>query len=72
MGVTIYAGKGKEGKYGLKLSLCLDDMYAYAKDNIEPAKNGKKYIRLDVVKMKEEDQNGNTYTAKIDTWKKEA
>ena len=66
---TLYCGKGKEGKYGPKINICINDICAYAKDNIQPAKNGKKYIRLDVVKMKSPDEYGNELTVKIDTWK---
>jgi len=67
----IYVGNGKKGKYGVKINICLDDMFAYAKDKIEKSKNGKKYIRLDVSERKEPDQYGNDYSVKIDTWKPE-
>jgi hypothetical protein len=71
---TIYVGKGKvfDTKFGgvTSISVCLDDMFAYAKDNIEPAKNGKKYIKLAIMEMKAPDNYNNTHTVKIDTYKK--
>ena len=66
----LYCGKGKEGKYGVKVSLCLNDLMAYAESDILPASNGKKYINIDVTKMREVDKWGNEYTVTIDTWKK--
>lgn len=69
MSEIIYVGKGKESQYGTKINLCLDDMMVYADKNIDPAKNGKKYIRLDVNKMRQVDERGNTHTVKVDTWK---
>ena len=68
---NIYVGRAKSTKFGMKLNICLDDMFSYAKENIDTAKNGKKYIRLDVVGLKEEDDKGNTHSVKIDQWKPE-
>ena len=68
MAENIWVGKGKDSKYGITMNLCLDDIFAYAKDTIEPAKNGKKYIRLDINKMREVDQYGNEYTVKVNTF----
>ena len=65
---VLYCGKAKEGRYGINVSVCLDDLFAYAKDNIKAHKNGKKYIQLDVNKMKQPDQYGNEYTVKINTY----
>lgn len=71
MSETLYVGKGKQGKFGVRISVCLDEIFSYAKDNIEPAKNGKKYINLEVNQMRNEDAWKNTHTVKIDTWKPE-
>jgi hypothetical protein len=71
MSEIIYVGKGKTSKFGIKVNLCINDIAEYAKANIQPAKDGKKYIRLDVNTMKAEDQYGNTHTVKVDTWKPE-
>lgn len=65
----IYVGSGKESKFGVKINVCLDELFAYAKDNIDPAKNGKKYIRLEVTRRKNEDDHGNTHSVSVDTWK---
>jgi len=67
---VIYCGRGKETKYGVKLNVCLDELFAYAKDNVQPAKNGKKYINLELNKLREPDQFGKTHSIKIDTWVK--
>ncbi len=66
---TIYVGRGKESKFGIKLNICLDDLFNYAKDNIEKASNGKKYINLEVCQLKQPDDRGKTHYIKIDTWK---
>lgn len=71
MSENLWVGKGKQGKFGVRISVCLDDLFNYAKDNIEPSKNGKKYINLDVNPMKQKDPWNNTHTVKIDTWKPE-
>ena len=65
----VYVGRGKKGNYGVRINVCLDDMFEYAKDNIEKAKNGKKYITLDVNALREADDRGNDYSVSINTWK---
>ena len=67
----IYVGKGKESRFGVRISVCLDDMINYAAGNIKPAKNGKQYINLDVNPMKQTDEWGNTHTVLINQWKPE-
>lgn len=69
---NIYVGNGKiiDTKYGpmTKLNLCLDDVFSYAKTNIQKAKNGKKYISLDVVARQNADNYGNTLAVKVNTY----
>lgn len=67
---NVYVGSGKESKYGVKINLCIDSILEYAEDNIAFAKNGKKYINIDVNKMKQPDKFGNSHSVKVDTWVK--
>ena len=72
----IYVGKAKiqETQYGniLKVNLILSQI---PKEHIREFENSEgeimKAINLDIVKLKEPDQRGNTYTVKVDTWKPE-
>jgi hypothetical protein len=61
----IYVGKGKAGKYGTKISVCLTDL---PKEHINDF-NGKKYINLEITEMKTPDKFGKTHTVTVDTWK---
>ena len=63
----IYVGKGKAGKYGVKISVCLSDL---PKEHINEYK-GKKYINLEITEMKRPDDYGKTHTVTVDTWKPE-
>ena len=71
MSEKIYVGKGKESQYGVRIDICLDAIYDYAKEKIEKATNGKKYIKLNVNPMRQQDDRGNTHSVSIDTWKPE-
>lgn len=68
----IYAGSGKiqSGQYGefYKISVCLDDIPV---EHITTAKNGKRYVNLNVNKKKETDQYGKNLSVQVDTWKPE-
>jgi len=76
MSNKIYVGKAKvqETQYGniLKVNLILSQI---PKGYIREFENSEgeimKAINLDIVKLKEPDQRGNTYTVKVDTWKPE-
>jgi hypothetical protein len=69
---TIYCGSGKtkQGKFGefFSISICLSDL---PKEHITEAKNGKKYINLNVNRKKEADQYGKDLSVQVDTWKPE-
>ena len=64
----IYVGSGTEKFEGnlVSVSVCLSDLPA---EHMQTAKNGKKYINLNVQKKKETDQFGKTHYVAIDTWK---
>ena len=47
------------------VSVCLDDIQNYA----TKAKNGKFYVNLNVVDLKEPNQYGKNVSVEIDTWK---
>ena len=66
MSEKIYCGRGKQGRFGVRISLCLNDL---PKEHITTANNGKKYISLNVDAKREPDQYGNTHTVTVDTWK---
>lgn len=72
-GTTIYCGSGKikTGKFGefFSVSICLSDL---PKEHITEAKNGKKYINLNINKKKEADQYGKDLSVQVDTWKPDA
>ena len=67
---TIYCGSGKvkDGKFGefFSISICLSDL---PKEHITEAKNGKKYINLNINRKKEPDQYGKDLSVQVDTWK---
>ena len=60
----IYCGSGKEKFDGnlVEISVCVSDL---PKDKIFEY-NGKKYIKLKVVKKREEDQFGKTHYVEVD------
>jgi hypothetical protein len=66
----IYCGSGKtkNGKFGefFSVSICLSDLPA---EHITTAKNGKKYINLNINRKKEADQYGKDLSIAVDTWK---
>ena len=62
----VFAGSGKivtSWKRGI--SVCLDDIQNFA----EKAKNGKFYVRLNVIDLKQANQYGKDVAVEIDTWK---
>jgi hypothetical protein len=67
---TIYCGSGrtKDGKFGefFSISICLSDL---PEEHIKEAKNGKKYINLNINRKKEPDQYGKDLSVQVDTWK---
>lgn len=63
----IYCGSGVSKNDGWsKISICLSDL---PKEFITTAKNGKKYINLNINKKKEVDQYGKDLSVSVDTWK---
>ena len=68
----IYVGSGVEKFDGdlVQASVCLTDITNNAKDFIFEYE-GKKYIKLKVVKKRETDQYGKTHYVEVDTWKPE-
>lgn len=69
MSVTgrLYCGRGKAGKYGINLDICLDDIPA---EHITmSSKNRKRYVKLKVNASREPDDRGNTHYIEVDTWK---
>lgn len=65
----IYCGSGQTKNEGWqKVSICLSDL---PKEFITTAKNGKKYISLNINKKKEADQYGKDLSVSVDTWKPE-
>tara|TARA_R110002073_G_scaffold312716_1_gene484286 strand:+ start:174 stop:446 length:273 start_codon:yes stop_codon:yes gene_type:complete len=68
----IYVGSGVEKFDGdlVQTSVCLTDITNNAKDFIFEYE-GKKYIKLKVVKKRETDQYGKTHYVEVDTWKPE-
>ena len=62
----VFAGSGKivtSWKRGISISL--DDVQNYA----EKAKNGKFYVRLNVIDLKQANQWGKDVSVEVDTWK---
>jgi hypothetical protein len=63
----IYCGSGQTKNDGWqKVNICLSDL---PKEYITTAKNGKKYISLNINKKKEADQYGKDLAVSVDTWK---
>ena len=69
MSEKIYCGSGKEKFSGnlVEISVCLSDL---PKDRIFEY-NGKKYIKLKVVKRRETDQFGKTHYIEVDMFEPE-
>jgi hypothetical protein len=65
----IYVGSGKDKFEGnmVQISVCLSEM---PKEHVFEY-DGKKYIKLNVVKKREADQYGKTHYVEVDTWKPE-
>jgi len=63
----IYCGNGKAyGQYGaVGINICLDDIPG---SYIQKAKNGKRYLRLNVSPNREPDKYGNTHNLTVNTW----
>jgi len=66
----IFVGSGKSyGQYGnVGINICVSDI---PKEYIKESKNGKKYLRLNVCKMKSTDKFGNDFYLEVNTWKPE-
>lgn len=66
----IYCGSGKTktGQYGefFGVSICLDDIPS---EHITTAKNGKRYVNLNINKKQAPDQYGKDLSVQVDTWK---
>ena len=64
----IYCGYGREfGKYGqIGINVCLDDI---PDKHITVAKNGKRYVNLNIGTKRNKDQYGNTLSVSVNTWK---
>jgi len=62
----VFAGMGKRvNDWKRGISVCLDDIQNFA----EKAKNGKFYVRLNVIDLKQANQWGKDVSVEIDTWK---
>ena len=63
----IYAGSGRKvNPYIRGISVCLDDIQQYA---VRSEKNGKFYVKLNVVDLKQSNQWGKDVSVEVDTWK---
>ena len=63
----IYAGSGRKvNPYIRGISVCLDDIQQYA---TRSEKNGKFYVKLNVVDLKQANQWGKDVSVEVDTWK---
>ena len=63
----IYAGSGRKvNPYIRGISVCLDDIQQYA---VRSEKNGKFYVRLNVIDLKQANQWGKDVSVEVDTWK---
>ena len=66
----IYAGSGRKvNPYVRGISVCLDDIQQYA---TRSEKNGKFYVRLNVIDLKQANQWGKDVSVEVDTWKPDA
>ena len=62
----VFAGMGKRvNDWKRGISVCLDDIQNFA----EKAKNGKFYVRLNVIDLKQANQWGKDVSVEVDTWK---
>jgi len=62
----IYAGSGRKvNSYLRGISVCLDDIQQYA----TKSKNGKFYVNLNVVDLKQANQWGKDVSVEVNTWK---
>ena len=62
----IRAGNGRKvNDWKRGISICLDDIQNFA----EKAKNGKFYVRLNVIDLKQANQWGKDVSVEVDTWK---
>ena len=63
----IYVGSGRKvNPYVRGISVCLDDIQQYA---TRSEKNGKFYVKLNVVDLKQANQWGKDVSVEVDTWK---
>lgn len=68
MNESIFCGRGKQSQYGIKASICLDDI---PQEHITTANNGKRYVNIDINEKKSVDQYGYTHAIKVNTWKRD-
>ena len=62
----VFAGMGRRvNDWKRGISICLDDIQNFA----EKAKNGKFYVRLNVIDLKQANQWGKDVSVEVDTWK---
>ena len=62
----VFAGMGRRvNDWKRGISVCLDDIQNFA----EKAKNGKFYVRLNVIDLKQANQWGKDVSVEVDTWK---
>ena len=62
----VFAGMGRRvNDWKRGISICLDDIQNFA----EKAKNGKFYVRLKVIDLKQANQWGKDVSVEVDTWK---
>ena len=62
----VFAGMGKRvNDWKRGVSVCLDDIQNFA----EKAKNGKFYVRLNIIDLKQANQWGKDVSVEVDTWK---
>ena len=63
----IYVGSGRKvNPYVRGISVCLDDIQQCA---TRSEKNGKFYVRLNVIDLKQANQWGKDVSVEVDTWK---
>ena len=63
----IFCGNGRVvNSWKRGISVCVDDI---PKEYVTTSKNGKRYIRLNVVDLKQKNQWGKDVSVEVDTWK---
>ena len=69
----IYIGQGKkQNDTWFKSSICLDELIKYVSDRaVQPAKNGKTYINVNINIKDQLDQYGNDVSLVIDTYRED-